>query len=248
MKAVLSIAFLFFLASPILAQESSVVVEPNFMGSSPTAISLPLPKYNQKDVTMNGIVSVSVTVDESGSVVLTDDGDGPYPICKNVTDPRVLSLRAAAVEAAKNAKFSPAVVDSKPTTVTGRINYNFKSDDTGKMAGQSIIGSKQEMRLDRMTTIGKPETDLGGVLNGKAESLGKPNYPNAAKAVRAGGSVDVQVLILEGGEVYWAKAVSGHPLLRRSSEIAACSTRFSPTLLEGNPVKVSGVITYNFIP
>jgi hypothetical protein len=48
--------------------------------------------------------------------------------------------------------------------------------------------------------------------------------------------------------VYSARTVSGHPLLRANSEIAACSSKFTPTLLEGNPVKVSGVITYNFVP
>jgi len=42
--------------------------------------------------------------------------------------------------------------------------------------------------------------------------------------------------------------VSGHPLLRGAAEQAARGARFSPTLLSGQPVKVSGVITYNFVP
>jgi hypothetical protein len=88
----------------------------------------------------------------------------------------------------------------------------------------------------------------GGVLNGKATLLAKPPYPPAAKAVRATGAVSVQVLIREDGSVYSAAAVSGHPLLRAASEIAACSSTFSPTSLAGIPVKVSGVIVYNFVP
>ena len=93
-----------------------------------------------------------------------------------------------------------------------------------------------------------PKTVSGGVLNGKAVSLPKPAYPPAAKAVRAGGSVSVQVLISETGSVISASAVSGHPLLRAAAEGAARGARFSPTLLSGQPVKVSGVITYNFVP
>lgn len=93
-----------------------------------------------------------------------------------------------------------------------------------------------------------PKTVSGGVLNGKATSLPKPAYPAAAKAVRAGGSVSVQVLISETGSVISASAVSGHPLLRAAAESAARGARFSPTLLSGQPVKVSGVITYNFVP
>lgn len=88
----------------------------------------------------------------------------------------------------------------------------------------------------------------GGVLNGKAVSLPRPPFPPAARAVRASGAVTVQVLIYEDGNVFSAAAVSGHPLLRASARNAACSAVFSPTYLAGNPVKVSGVITYNFVP
>jgi len=41
--------------------------------------------------------------------------------------------------------------------------------------------------------------------------------------------------------------VSGHPLLRAAAVAAARGARFSPTKLSGQPVKVSGVITYNFV-
>lgn len=87
-----------------------------------------------------------------------------------------------------------------------------------------------------------------GVVNGSAISLPKPPYPPAAKAVRASGAVNVQVLIDENGNVVSANAVSGHPLLRQAAESAARNARFRPTLLSGQPVKVNGVIVYNFVP
>lgn len=93
-----------------------------------------------------------------------------------------------------------------------------------------------------------PKQISGGVLNGKATSLPKPPYPPAARAVRASGAVSVQVLIDENGNVVSASAVSGHPLLRAAAVQAARGARFSPTKLSGQPVKVSGVITYNFVP
>jgi TonB family protein len=93
-----------------------------------------------------------------------------------------------------------------------------------------------------------PKTISGGVLNGRAISLPKPPYPPAARAVHASGSVVVQVLIDEDGRVVSANAVSGPPLLRGAAEAAARGARFSPTMLSGQRVKVSGVITYNFVP
>jgi TonB family protein len=86
----------------------------------------------------------------------------------------------------------------------------------------------------------------GGVLNGKAISLPKAEYPSAAKAAKASGSVSVQVLIDESGNVISAKAVTGHPLLRAAAETAAKNAKFKPTILSGTPVKVQGIIVYNF--
>ncbi|MDT7808318.1 MAG: periplasmic protein TonB [Acidobacteriota bacterium] len=87
----------------------------------------------------------------------------------------------------------------------------------------------------------------GGVLNGKAISKPQPAYPPIAKAARASGTVTVQILVDESGRVVSANAVSGHPLLQQAAVAAARQARFSPTLLSGQPVKVSGVITYNFV-
>jgi periplasmic protein TonB len=93
-----------------------------------------------------------------------------------------------------------------------------------------------------------PKTISGGVVNGKATNLVKPPYPAAARAVRAAGAVNVQVTIDESGNVISASAVSGHPLLRAAAVSAARSSKFSPTMLSGQAVKVTGVIVYNFVP
>ena len=83
-----------------------------------------------------------------------------------------------------------------------------------------------------------------GVLNGKALYLPRPDYPSG---VDASGTVVVQVIIDEQGNVINAKAISGPPALQQVCVNAALQARFSPTSLMGEPVKVSGVITYNFV-
>lgn len=87
----------------------------------------------------------------------------------------------------------------------------------------------------------------GGVLNGKAISLPKPPYPPIARAAHASGTVTVQVTIDESGKVISAHAIGGHPLLQQAAVQAAYGARFTPTQLSGQPVKVTGVITYNFV-
>ncbi len=97
-------------------------------------------------------------------------------------------------------------------------------------------------------TTGRTETIISGrILNDKAIEKPLPTYPEIARAARASGTVTVNVIIDEEGRVEKAKAVSGHPLLQSAAVEAAYQARFSPTLLSGNPVKVSGEVTYNFV-
>jgi periplasmic protein TonB len=87
-----------------------------------------------------------------------------------------------------------------------------------------------------------------GVLNGQASYLAKPPYPPAARAMGVTGAVNVQILIDEKGNVVSAVAASGHPLLRAVSESAARQSKFTPTRLSDQPVKVTGFIIYQFKP
>ena len=98
-----------------------------------------------------------------------------------------------------------------------------------------------------VTKPGERAPISGGVLNGKAISLPKPDYPPEARAAGANGTVVVQVTIDEAGNIISARAINGHPLLQQAAVNAAYGARFSPTMLMGEPVKVTGVITYNFV-
>jgi protein TonB len=96
------------------------------------------------------------------------------------------------------------------------------------------------------TGIGTGTNIRGGGLNGKAISLPTPEYPAIARQAQASGAVTVQVTVDEEGNVVAANAVSGHPLLRGAAVTAARLAKFSPTRVNGEAVKVSGVLTYFF--
>lgn len=85
------------------------------------------------------------------------------------------------------------------------------------------------------------------VISSKVLSKPVPPYPAIARATGTQGPVNVEILIDERGNVVSARAVSGPAMLRAAAEQAASQARFTPTLLGNQPVKVSGVITYNFV-
>ena len=82
----------------------------------------------------------------------------------------------------------------------------------------------------------------GGMLNSKAIYLPQPEVPSG----EASGVVLVQVLIDEQGSVIDARPVSGPQHLHAAAVSAARLARFTPTLMMGEPVKVSGTLSYNF--
>jgi TonB family protein len=191
------------------------------------AVRLPKPEYPDaaKAAGVEGVVNVQVTIDENGNVELAQavievtDND---VLATEKTDPRA-ALREAAEQAALEAKFSPTLLNGNSVKVTGIITYNFV------LAG----GSEDSVKaID------------GGILNGKAVRLPKPAYPGDAKVT---GIVKVKVTVDESGNVISATAISGHPLLQAAAVAAARNAKFSPTLVDGPPVKVVGILTYNFV-
>lgn len=86
-----------------------------------------------------------------------------------------------------------------------------------------------------------------GVEPGQALELPKPVYPPIARAAHASGTVEVMVIIGLDGTVIAAASISGHPLLQAAAVSAARNSRFAPPKRNGEPVKVVGVLQYNFI-
>lgn len=86
-------------------------------------------------------------------------------------------------------------------------------------------------------------TILGGVLNDLAIDLPKPEFPSDTKG---SGTVTVEVVVNEKGEVSASSVVSGPQPLWSAAGAAARKARFHPPLKDGKPVKVAGMLTFDF--
>ncbi len=131
-------------------------------------------------------------------------------------------------------------------------------------AGVGILVGFAALGLQAQEPV-KEKIINGGVLNGKAASLPKPDYPSYLREQGKGGVVAVDVVIDESGMVVSAAAKPAaikvragaegmmaekeevDPALVEAAENAARLARFTPTFLSGVPVKIRGSITYNFV-
>jgi TonB family protein len=113
----------------------------------------------------------------------------------------------------------------------------------------------------------QPSEIRGGILNGKAKSLPRPEYPEELRMSGIEGTVKIAVTIDEEGNVISAepifegdiaitrdgetiverKAESPHPLLITPAQEAAMGAKFAPTMVNGNRVRVRGILVYRFV-
>lgn len=135
-----------------------------------------------------------------------------------------------------NSKATPAnvAIEAKPTETQA------KQADSKPMGREIKAADGPALK-----SIGPPEgTILAGVLNDIAVSLPKPEYPVDAKGAK--GTVTVEVMVNEKGEVTASSVVSGPQPLWSAAATAARKVKFDPPLKDGKPVKIAGVLNYDF--
>ena len=87
----------------------------------------------------------------------------------------------------------------------------------------------------------------GEILNGKALSLPKPEYPGTFLGKHVSGLVVIKTTIDETGKVVGAEDMcDAHPVFIDAAVQAIYKARFKPMILSGVPVRMTGVIIYRF--
>ena len=85
-----------------------------------------------------------------------------------------------------------------------------------------------------------------GSLAGKAKQRVSPAYPPLARTARVSGVVTVYLVVNEKGEVESVQRTDGPAQLQQAATEAARRWKFLPTVVDGQPVRVSGYLSFNF--
>lgn len=85
-----------------------------------------------------------------------------------------------------------------------------------------------------------------GALTGKARQRVSPSYPQIARTARISGVVTVFLIVNEKGEVESVQRADGPQQLQQAATDAARHWKFNPTVIDGQPVRVTGYLSFNF--
>lgn len=104
------------------------------------------------------------------------------------------------------------------------------------------ITFKEEKEFFTKDISGKSVDELNKLIAKKSD----PDYPMAARAVRAGGTVLLLVTVDENGNVANTKVLEGHPLLRAAATAAVKNWKYKILKENNKPVKFGGRIVIDF--
>ncbi|MBK9154801.1 MAG: TonB family protein [Chloracidobacterium sp.] len=85
-----------------------------------------------------------------------------------------------------------------------------------------------------------------GSLVSFATKQSTPVYPAVARSMRTTGIVRVDVMVNELGEVTEVQRTSGPTLLQDAAKDAVMKWRFKPFVRDGQPVRATGFVSFNF--
>lgn len=148
---------------------------------------------------------------------------------------------------------------SKPMVVGAAKDEPKKADDdkareTAQPKKMLVIDNGEKEKTDEKsestTAAAEPAGDGSplevGSLIGYATRQAQPVYPAAARTMRASGTVKVEVMVDEAGDVSEVQKASGHSLLQGAARDAIRKWKFKPFVRDGQPVKATGFVTFNF--
>lgn len=74
-----------------------------------------------------------------------------------------------------------------------------------------------------------------------------PEYPIAARQLNIQGQQEVEIMVSPEGDVMQAKVVKGNAMFTAASVAAAKQWKFTPLQKDGQAVKFSSVLVFNYV-
>jgi protein TonB len=167
---------------------------------------------------------------------------------KTADSPQYVPMQQPAA-AQQTSQRGDRVVPDRPVGQTPAQNAPAKSAET-PAATQPAPAKTAETRSEGPSAALEPPKESGPVAAGSLITFAtkelQPIYPMAARNMRQTGVVTVSVLVDEEGNVAEIQGVSGPPLLQSAAKDAIRKWHFKPFLRDGQPVKATGFVSFNF--
>ena len=156
-------------------------------------------------------------------------------------------LAPAAIDAVKQWKYKPHLLNGGPVNVETRVTVNFTLPEKRPegVVGDAPGGIPPDAQGGVRSSPGVVRV-ARGVMEGLVVTRVPPEYPPDAKEQKIQGVVLMRAIIDRGGNVSNIQLISGHPLLAPAAMEAVKQWKYRSYLLNGAPVEVETQVQVNF--
>lgn len=186
---------------------------------------------------IQGFVLLNVRIDKDGNVAEVTLVSG-HPL-----------LVQAAMDAVKQWKYQPYLLNGAPTELETTVHLRFDLSGGGNVIEPEASMTELAPAIPADTAgpeVPKRVRISQGVATALVADKVQPEYPAEAREQHIQGSVLLQVIISEEGNVENLQLISGHPLLAAAAIDAVKQWKYRPYLLNGQPVEVQTQVLVNF--
>jgi TonB family protein len=219
-------------ARELLANSRSVVVNavndtPSEVVPNPNNVAANTSTTNNSNTTAFPLPTQPTNIPVNNSVAANNSTTNPYAKLETPAEKPVVT------ETPKEEAKKTEDVPKTPTETTngGRTRV--------------VPNASTEAKTDAANTNSTNPMEVGSLIEYATQKV-NPIYPQQAKTIRQTGVVKVELMIDEKGQVASVQKLSGPTLLRGAAEDAVKKWKFKPFVRDGQPVKATGFVSFNF--
>ena len=214
---------------------------------APAVAAAPAPAENVAVTASSAVGSTATTIPESAPLTKASATTAAQPVkTRNAEPMEVIEATEKKTAPAEIAKPEPAAMiisSGAPVQRPAKVEDIAAPSATGIVGGASLPGIAMPTAVAKPKLINARSSTLtGGTLLERVP----PAYPQAAKANRIEGKVELAVVVSKTGTVQSIRKVSGNQYLAQATIEAVKRWRYEPFKLDGDAVEREITIEVNF--
>ena len=162
------------------------------------------------------------------------------PVNPNISEPPPTVAKNDKVE--KKAEEKPVETNTQVAQNTTQRETRIVKQDPPEVEETPV--KTDEVKPEMQIVKDASPLQIGSLIEYATERV-NPTYPPAARTVRITGIVKIEVVVNEEGKVE-VQNTSGPSMLQRAAVDAIKKWKFKPFMRDGQPVKATGFVNFNF--
>ena len=217
-------------ANTVAVVQNNVPINPNT-----AVVAKPVETNTASNPVLNSSVDTSKTLP-----IIKDDSKPQAESTARIENPIRIGMQKEVVKQ----PIEVSKTDSNNSSVLLRAR-NVETQTSENKTNPSEAKPETQTTTNNLGSANTSTLAVGSLLEYVTQKV-NPVYPPAARTIRMSGVVKVDVVVDEEGKVTEVQKTTGPHMLQRAAADAIKKWKFKPFIRDGQPIKATGYVSFNF--